>query len=162
LKQYYLRTRPAVGAIQFTVSAETLAEAKSANAKATMKAASVDSPVPSPQIDMEAPPKSVAPMAVSGTGAGADTTPIALKTRDVLASVKNLPQKLNTLSLSPTAVSPSPSSPAQASEDGEEDITYEEAMKRKEQREYEQEKLLCSLTNKEACIMCSGEDSFLV
>ena len=36
---YYLRTKPAVGAIQFTVSAETLKEAKDANSAATSSAA---------------------------------------------------------------------------------------------------------------------------
>ena len=36
---YYLRTKPAVGAIQFTVSADTLKEAKDANATAKAKKA---------------------------------------------------------------------------------------------------------------------------
>lgn len=44
---------------------------------------------------------------------------------------------------------------AAAAEDSE-DISYEEAVRRREQRELEEAKLLCSLENKEACVMCSG------
>ena len=41
-----------------------------------------------------------------------------------------------------------------SAEEGE--MTYEEAVKRREERELEQAKLMCSLENKEACVMCSG------
>lgn len=34
-------------------------------------------------------------------------------------------------------------------------MTYEEAVKRREANELEQAKLMCSLENKEACVMCS-------
>ena len=38
----------------------------------------------------------------------------------------------------------------------DEDISYEEAIRRREQKELEAAKLMCSLENKEACLMCSG------
>lgn len=145
--QYYLRTRPAVGAIQFTVSAATLAEAKQQNADGdSAKAAALQA---APSVAPDSPPKSVAPMAISGTGAGADTTPVALKSRDVLGELKVAPQQPKLID--PT-LSPAPRSPDVDSAD-EEEITYEEALKRKEARELEQEKLMCSLTNKEACVV---------
>lgn len=47
-------------------------------------------------------------------------------------------------------------STAATSADEEGEITFEEAQRRREQREYEEAKLMCSLENKEACLMCSG------
>ena len=77
-------------------------------------------------------------MGESGVGAGAASTPPALKkTRDVLAELKVGQLSVKDTSLPPAA--PSPKS------EGEGDITYEEALKRKEAKELEQEKLLCSL-----------------
>ena len=53
------------------------------------------------------------------------------------------------------AAAPSTAAPvADSAEEGE--MTYEEAVKRREERELEQAKLMCSLENKEACVMCSG------
>jgi ribonucleotide reductase alpha subunit len=138
--QYYLRTRPAVQAIQFTVSAATLAEAKQQNADSVK-------PQPTTTVMPDSPPKPIAPMAISGVGAGADTTPLALKSRDVLKEI-NVPQPFD------PSLSPAPNSPDVDSAD--EDISYEEALKRKAERELEQEKLLCSLTNKEACVVRSA------
>jgi ribonucleoside-diphosphate reductase subunit M1 len=44
-----------------------------------------------------------------------------------------------------------------ATSDGKEvDPEYAEALRRQKERELEQEKLMCSLENKEACVMCSG------
>jgi hypothetical protein len=41
-------------------------------------------------------------------------------------------------------------------EGGEEIISFEEAVKRREAKELEQATLMCSLENKDACVMCSG------
>jgi len=38
----------------------------------------------------------------------------------------------------------------------EADPEFAAALIRKKEREYEEEKLMCSLENKEACLMCSG------
>jgi hypothetical protein len=52
--------------------------------------------------------------------------------------------------LPPVVTASAPLAAAAPAEDGE--ITYEEALKRKEQRDLEEAKLLCSLENKEACL----------
>lgn len=148
---YYLRTRPAVGAIQFTVSAETLKTAKS-----QVKPAS--------QLTTQAPLPKPAPMTVNGAGAGAAGTPPAVVTseRQPVPEIKDL--KISEKAAAPTPpetqVQPEqqPSSeqkPQQAPVE-DEDITFEEAQRRRAEREQEQEKLMCSLQNKEACVMCSG------
>lgn len=54
------------------------------------------------------------------------------------------------------ANSPAPPSPVVTENDNDEDISYEEAMKRLEQRKHEEEVLACSLENPGACTMCSG------
>lgn len=159
---YYLRTRAAVGAIQFTVSADIQAQAKAqqkggpvpvaapvavAPAAASIMSASTVAPVPVPAL-VSTPVKAtplqpvtvngarangvaeitagVGKMATTLVGGGADTTPVALKTKDVTP----------------------------AANDGEEEITYEEALRRKDERE--KAALQCSIDNKEACLMCSG------
>jgi len=83
-------------------------------------------------------------MAVSGVGAGADLTPPALRPREALAPIQAV-QKDN--SLPPPAVSPAAN---------DEELSFEDAMKRKAARDLEAEKLMCSLENKDACMMCSG------
>ena len=45
--------------------------------------------------------------------------------------------------------------PAAVSPAATEEISFEEAMRRKEAKDLEAEKLMCSLENKEACLMCS-------
>ena len=159
---YYLRTKAAVGAIQFTVSQEIQDKAKAQSKVPAAIAASpalVSAPiavqaitaVPAAVVSTPVKPMPLKPvtngikangggvsiaeittgvgkMSTSLVGAGADTTPIALKMKDVDASKEN--------------------------EDG--DITYEEAVRRREEKEKEQAKLMCSLENKEACMMCSG------
>ncbi|CEQ41066.1 SPOSA6832_02758 [Sporobolomyces salmonicolor] len=143
---YYLRTRAAVGAIKFTVDQATLNQAKADNKKATPAIAA-------------SPLKAAAPIRDITNGMA----------RTSLSSPSPVKR-------SPTSSSPSASSPASASAaaepvvsvaaplaaaspepaGGDEDITYEEAVRRREQRELEEAKLLCSLENKEACLMCSG------
>jgi len=152
---YYLRTKAAVGAIQFTVSKEIQEKAKAQ--QAAKQAGRSPSPLPIAVAPIETPvvaaistpvkmplqpvtngikanggsveeiTKGVGKMATSLVGAGADTTPVAVKVKDVDANKEN-----------------------------DQDITYEEALKRREEKEKEQAQLLCSLENKEACMMCSG------
>ncbi|ORY82912.1 ribonucleotide reductase [Leucosporidium creatinivorum] len=152
---YYLRTRAAVGAIKFTVDQATLNQAKADNKK----------PV----------------VAVDGRKATTTTSPIRDITNGVAQTSLSTPASLSKrFDSSSTSPSPAPSSPAAPStpipaetspatvstseatstpseapaEEGE--MTYEEAVKRREERELEQAKLMCSLENKEACVMCSG------
>lgn len=153
---YYLRTRAAVGAIQFTVSADILEKAKAQQAAqqqqqrtpsprvalASVSAAQASEAVSTP-VKMPLQPASssssskvngvseittgVGKMSTSLVGAGADTTPIALKPPKEVELTKEKTKE-------------------------DEDITYEEAVRRREEREKEQAKLMCSLENKEACL----------
>ncbi|GHJ89226.1 hypothetical protein NliqN6_5628 [Naganishia liquefaciens] len=133
---YYLRTRPAVDAIKFTVDAKLLNEAKLSNATKRQP---------------EAAP--IAPTPLSGTStAAADLTPAMSRlTVD------------NAATPSPAPVSPSPShyepaetisreSPSPPSD--EEDISYEEAKRRADERA--EAALQCSIDNKDACLMCGS------
>ena len=51
---------------------------------------------------------------------------------------------------------PGSKSQAESAADPKDDEGYKAALERQRQREYEAEKLACSLENKEACLMCSG------
>jgi ribonucleoside-diphosphate reductase subunit M1 len=126
---YYLRTRPAVDAIKFTVDAKLLNEAKLSNA---------------PKRQPEATP--VAPTPLSGTS----TTAASLTPAMSRLAVNG------TGSSSPAPVSPSPShyepaetisreSPSPPSD--EEDISYEEAKRRADERA--EAALQCSIDNKD-------------
>jgi ribonucleoside-diphosphate reductase subunit M1 len=130
---YYLRTRPAAQAIQFTVDASYLKSAKKAQqeAKIPKKPQQVSSPVPSnspsPVIA-----KAFTPTPISST----PPTPTATTTSETTPSTKTTDS--TTL-------------------DGkDDDPEYAEALRRQKEKELEQEKLMCSLENKEACVMCSG------
>ena len=68
--------------------------------------------------------RGVGKMATSLVAAGADVTPIALKSKDIVPDLKA-------------------STKAASTKDDE--ISYEDALKRREQKELEQAKLLCSL-----------------
>ncbi|GAA6025163.1 hypothetical protein JCM10207_008921 [Rhodosporidiobolus poonsookiae] len=143
---YYLRTRAAVGAIKFTVDQATLNQAKAANAKPVTPAktpapirditngvarTSLQTPVSKRPSTSSSPSPSPAP---ASPAVGAEAVPPVVNAAAPLAAA-------------------SPAAAAAAAEDGE--ITYEEALRRKEQRDLEEAKLLCSLENKEACLSTS-------
>lgn len=126
---YYLRTRPAVDAIKFTVDAKLLNEAKLSNATKRQP---------------EATPIASTPL--SGTSMTAASLTPAMSRLAVD----------NTATSSPTSVSPSPShyepaetisreSPSPPSD--EEDISYEEAKRRADERA--EAALQCSIDNKD-------------
>ncbi len=138
---YYLRTRAAVGAVKFTVDQATIAKAK-ADAKAGKITAPPASPSPVRQVSAQ--------LAATSISSNAGLA----KRFDESSSAG-----------SPAAASPKPATPSPAPEaaaaapaaEGEEaELTYEEAVARREAKELEQAKLLCSLENKDACVMCSG------
>lgn len=124
---YYLRTRPSANAIQFTVDASTLKTAKNLSSSAK------PSPTPSP-----------------APGAGR-------------ATADSLVQPMRKVTIATTASHHSPQ-PNEASDSRsrdrspqpseEEEITYEEAKRRAEERA--EAALQCSIENKDACLMCSG------
>ncbi|WRT68417.1 ribonucleoside-diphosphate reductase, alpha subunit [Kwoniella shivajii] len=116
---YYLRTRPSANAIQFTIDASTLKQAKSQAAEGKK------APTPSAE-------SLVAPM------------------RQV---------RIATTASASAAAAPAPITPVESRSDSpkpseEEEITYEEAKRRAEERA--EAALQCSIENKDACLMCSG------
>jgi len=126
---YYLRTRPAAQAIQFTVDASYLKNAKKTQQEA--KAPKKPQPVPNP-----VPNDSPSPTVVKAS-TPTPTTPHTVST------VKAISEATETTG-NPTL-------------DGKEvDPEFDEALRRQKEKELEQEKLMCSLENKEACVMCSG------
>lgn len=173
LSQYYLRTRAAVGAIKFTVDQATLSKSRKYStqrlrllsnyifllpdqAKADNKKASLALPPPVVPV--------VAPKA-------APLSPIRDITNVPITSPTSLSKRFDDSSAptSPVVEAPAPVVAARVAivtpvvaatvadepaEDGE--MTFEEAIKRRELKELEQATLMCSLENKEACLMCSG------
>jgi ribonucleoside-diphosphate reductase subunit M1 len=130
---YYLRTRPAAQAIQFTVDASYLKNAKKAQqeAKAPKKPQPVPNPVlnnpPSPAVVKVSTPTPITPAPATPTVAATNETTVPTEATDGATS------------------------------DGKEaDPEFAEALRRQKEKELEQEKLMCSLENKDACVMCSG------
>ncbi|GAA5963128.1 hypothetical protein JCM3765_003617 [Sporobolomyces pararoseus] len=126
---YYLRTRAAVGAIKFTVDQATLNSAKAANSKPVTPSAA---PVSVPK--------------VNGSSSIRDITNGVSRTSISSAPSKPTPAPVSVLE--PVKV--------EKKEGDDEEISYEEAVRRREERELEEAKMLCSIENKEACLMCSG------
>jgi ribonucleoside-diphosphate reductase subunit M1 len=114
---YYLRTRPATQAIQFTVDQTVLKAAKVQQGESDKAAAGIPTPSASPSPVRRVPPP---------------PTP------------------------NDSAVASTSSSPTPAQETTDIDPEYAAALQRQRDRELEEAKLLCSLENKEACLMCSG------
>ncbi|KAF8576687.1 ribonucleotide reductase alpha subunit [Ramaria rubella] len=143
---YYLRTRPAAQAIQFTVDQSFLK-------KKTESTMPTPSPSPSPAKSAKAEP----------------STPHTVKAEPVTPSLKGTDGYTNGNTLpppSPTRThsnlpsrSPAPTTPVldpRTAKAAEEDPEFAAALQRQQDRELEQAKLMCSLENKEACVMCSG------
>lgn len=135
---YYLRTRPAAQAIQFTVDASYLKSAKKAQqeAKTPKKLQSVSNPAPdvspSPILAKTSTPTSVTP----APNTMVSPTPPVTATSETTVPTANVDN---------------------VTSDGKDiDPEYAEALRRQKEKELEQEKLMCSLENKEACVMCSG------
>jgi ribonucleoside-diphosphate reductase subunit M1 len=159
---YYLRTRSAADAIKFTVSAAAIAEAKESTTRAAAQ-----------------PPKAAyapTPTTLNGNGileTGVSKLAISdVPVRPVVAPVRSNgfvaappPQSYSTAS-TPSSVDSPPKTPLENGKSAENnnnkdnsnghELSYEEAMRRFEEKKLEQEKLLCSLENPEACTMCSS------
>jgi len=118
---YYLRTRPAAQAIQFTIDQSTLKAAKMLETS--------NKPRGPERNGNSIPTPSASPSPVRSTNANAPLT-----------------------SSSPLGGASSSTSAG----NGEIDPEYAAALQRQKDREAEEAKLLCSLENKEACLMCSG------
>ena len=128
---YYLRTRPAAQAIQFTVDASYLKKAQEAKTSTPKK-----------------------PQPASNTAPNVSLSPVVAKV-SISTPVTPTPPSSTVSTTSETTISTA--STDIATSDGKEvDPEYAEALRRQKEKELEQEKLMCSLENKEACVMCSG------
>ncbi|KAF9029927.1 ribonucleotide reductase alpha subunit [Hymenopellis radicata] len=144
---YYLRTRPAAQAIQFTVDQSLL---KQANPKKVQR--STPAPVVAPVMST---PVKLAPLSngIPTPASSSSSSPVRP------ASTSTSSETVSSSSSSETLASAAEEDPELAkimAEIAVEDPEYAAALRRQKQREYEAEKLACSLENKEACVMCSG------
>ena len=135
---YYLRTRPAAQAIQFTVDQSILQKAKEAN----------QAPRASPSVP---PPVAAAPSVTNGLSSS-DSFTSRHDGSGMLTPTTPTPL-LQTPSTSTDASSGGPITPTKGKEI---DPEYAAALERQKQRELEEAQLLCSIENKDACLMCSG------
>ncbi|KAF5317484.1 hypothetical protein D9619_013154 [Psilocybe cf. subviscida] len=175
---YYLRTRPAQQAVQFTIDQSVIAESKKQAAAAMAArnaraagASGIPTPSASPSPARAAAsvvvPKTVAPTpapvaVVAPTPVPAPVpvvaAPVAIKQAEPEASVPLTPSS----SSGSTAVSDVADALAALGLDektrkaAEADPEFAAALVRKHERELADAKLQCSLENKEACLMCSG------
>ncbi|KZT60669.1 hypothetical protein CALCODRAFT_480559 [Calocera cornea HHB12733] len=176
---YYLRTRPAAQAIQFTVDAAVIKQAKE-NSAGT-------GPTPARMIKPRQSSSKYASIAVNDalasarsatpTSATAASSPLASpdSARPALVAVKVEDLSLDaTVMVAEEKQAPLPTPGASPSrseqplepapleikkEEKEEkpvDPEYAAALERIKLRELEEAKLMCSIENKEACLMCSG------
>lgn len=111
---YYLRTRPAAQAVQFTIDQSVLKAAKVQQGESGKAATGIPTPSASPSPLRRVPPPS---------------------------------------NSNDDGVAPSSSGPSEVTDV---DPEYAAALERQRERELEEAKMLCSLENKEACLMCSG------
>lgn len=137
---YYLRTRPASQAIQFTVDQTMLKESNKTEAASTG--------VATPTRPTVAPARSPAVATGLMTPASSSperrpATPPALQSNGAtVAAAVVVSESMTT----------EEKSAARAASDPE----YAAALARQKERELEEAKLMCSLENKDACVMCSG------
>ena len=166
---YYLRTKPAAQAIQFTVDQSVLNSAKQQTANAnTARAAvttittvngsktvsrkplssrpAVQTPLAT-RVGVKQEPVSPSPLKFDSTPSPALSTVSSSSGESTIADVEESP-----LSISLAALSLDEKTRKAAEADPE----FAAALLRKHERELEDAKLQCSLENKEACVMCSG------
>ncbi|KAG5651729.1 ribonucleoside reductase large subunit Cdc22 [Sphagnurus paluster] len=159
---YYLRTRPAAQAIQFTVDASVLKDAKAQTLAASparpTRAKPSGLPTPSSSLSSSPIPPPVASASSSSSNSALSnapatsikqepTTPPATKFAETPASkdVQTAEEALASLPLDD-----------KVRKAAEADPEFAAALQRQKDRELEDAKLQCSLENKEACLMCSG------
>jgi len=116
---YYLRTRPATQAIQFTIEQSVLKAAKVQQGESDKAAAAIPTPSASPSPVRRVPPPSTSSDTVASSSSGPPVAQASQEATDV-------------------------------------DPEYAAALQRQRDRELEEAKMMCSLENKDACLMCSG------
>lgn len=148
---YYLRTRPAAQAIQFTLDQSVLDSAKKQQADGKLQAAADAAAVVASGLGISG-TGILTPASSSSSSPSPQHSPTTFAS-SVVEAVKIEPVTPSlSASPSPTIVSPD----SLDGKTGEIDPEFAAALKRQADRKLEEEKLMCSLENKEACVMCSG------
>jgi len=140
---YYLRTRPAAQAIQFTVDQSKLKKPVSNPTTAqtpTPVATPITTSAPKPAVVAVAAPISPSP------------SPSPSPPPTVVASLAPTPSNVANVESGIGALSLDERTAKAAAEDPE----FAAALERQRMRELEEAKMMCSIENKEACMMCSG------
>lgn len=184
LSPSYLRTRPAQSAIQFTVDQGMLksrvpapAPAPAASEPAASRAtpsisasssSSTSNALPSPVLtptlhSTQELPASVSyspPAAVGPTPAPTPVLPSVetLSTSFATSTISTPASEVSTPATSLASSSTSTPGVEKTAEEiaAENDPEFAAALERQRQRKYEEEKMYCSIENKEACLMCSA------
>jgi ribonucleoside-diphosphate reductase subunit M1 len=148
---YYLRTRPAAQAIQFTVDQSVLKSAKAQNAvAANTKAQNVAAAAQQKSVSLPTPSSSPAPSPVATSKVVLNAAPVK---EEPAAHTSSSSLRTPSVSLeTPVGLS----SDEKTGKAAEADPEFAAALQRQKDRELEAAKLMCSLENKEACVMCSG------
>ncbi|KAF5382444.1 hypothetical protein D9615_002715 [Tricholomella constricta] len=148
---YYLRTRPAAQAIQFTVDQSVLksAKAQALNSGASAKTFSLPTPASSSTSSSSTPPP-------QPTASASRSTPATIKQVPVSPPAPTFAEASAKAARSAEDALASLSLDDKVKKAAEADPEFAAALQRQKERELEDEKLQCSLENKEACLMCSG------
>ncbi|SPO30956.1 probable RNR1 - ribonucleoside-diphosphate reductase large subunit [Ustilago trichophora] len=165
---YYLRTKPASNAIQFTLSVAEVNEAKAAGKRTGTPVKKVE----------DAPVIAAAPIANAAAAEVAAAPAVVAKT--AAGSVETLTQGVGKLGIDGTVTQDGPgirnpdevkaiqeakavaeqekAKTAQLTETvkGDVDPGFAAALERQRLRQLEADQLVCSLENRESCLMCSG------
>ena len=142
---YYLRTRPAAQAIKFTVDSSFLKSAAKNQAKPN-GVVRESTPTPSTPIKQEPITPSLSTPVTNG-----------LATNAALASDSPSPSPATAVNDAALAnATAALSLDERTRKAAEADPEFAAALQRQRDRELEQAKLMCSIENKEACLMCSG------
>ena len=156
---YYLRTRPAAQAIQFTVDQSILKSAKAQTQSARAVAAQKPQALSPPGVSSSPSPLSPAPVPVPNATM-ASNAPIPNSSTTATAAPKatesGAEEVLAASSLNGTAQTATLTLDEKTQKAAEADPEFAAALQRQRDREFEDAKLQCSLENKEACLMCSG------
>lgn len=164
---YYLRTRPAAQAIQFTLDHSLVAQVKQQKEQQLQQQEVQTTSVARPVSSTPTPPPAYPSLASEVLSKSASVAPTAAVTATEPA-VATTSTPVTASGSSPPSSPSYPLTPADSHNDAlaglddvqrhaaEKDPEFAAALIRKKARELEEAKLACSLENKEACVMCSG------
>ncbi|EGN98576.1 hypothetical protein SERLA73DRAFT_92011 [Serpula lacrymans var. lacrymans S7.3] len=153
---YYMRTRPAAQAIQFTVDQSFIKDAQKNKQNGAASRVGRVNGLPTPSSSASASPvRSVAQPVIP---IPASTLSSSLSTP--LSQTSSSPSPVDTTSSTSVSnadpVSFLSTLDEKTRQAAEKDPDFAAALQRQHERELEEAKLLCSLENKDACVMCSG------